>query len=169
MIKKSFISGKTKKALRKNKNQRKSIPFDQAKKIGLLIDDKVLKNPKAFNETVLQLVDQGKRVEAICFIENVDLPKLAFPHQYLSMKDFSWNGKINNDQVKKFIKTEFDYLFSLNTSPFLLFESILASSAAKCRIGCYQTEDQGCFEMVIGADPTKASLFKQMLDYVKLI
>lgn len=169
MIKKSFISGKTKKALKRNKKTRKSISFQEAKSVGILIDDAALKNPKAFNELVLQLVDEGKKVQGICFIESVDLPKLSFPHLFLSMKDFNWSGTIVNDQIKKFIKTDFDYLFSLNTSPFLLFENILAQSAAKCRIGCYDTEQKGCFEMVIGTDPKKSSLFGQMLEYVKLI
>ncbi|MDB4835218.1 hypothetical protein OAH12_01400 [Cyclobacteriaceae bacterium] len=74
---------------------------------------------------------------------NIDLEILIFTQEkseeiaanHFNKKDFNWSGKIKSEKVNKFIKTPFDFLFSINTSSNLQIENILALSKAKCRIG----------------------------------
>lgn len=160
---------KNKSALKKPSG-RFTIPFVEAKKIGVIVDD-FEKSMKALDSLVKELENEGKKVEVIGFTKQKELPKLKPNYKALHRKDFNWLGKIKREDLKKFIKTDFDYLFSLNTSSFLPFENILAQSCAKCRVGVYNQKKEGFFELMV--QPTKKddlnAITQQMIRYTKLL
>ena len=98
-------------------------------------------------------------------------PKLSIKYNAFSKKDFNWVGRCKQEGLKKFIKTDFDYLFSLNTSPFLPFDNILAQSKAKCRVGVFDDKRTDYFELMV--QPSKKTdlnaVTEQMIRYTKLI
>lgn len=147
-----------------------TVPFIRAKKIGVLADH-LDENKKAIDQFVQSLEKEGKKVEVIGFSPKKNKPALRVKYKAFSKKDLSWTGEIKQEELKKFIKTDFDYLFSLNTSPFLPFENILAQSKAKCRIGVYQEKKEGYFELMV--EPKKKNdmiaVTEQMIRYTKLL
>lgn len=147
-----------------------TIPFAQAKRIGIIVDN-IDKNTKVINQFVENLVQQGKTVEVLGYTNPKQVPKLNIKYNAFSKKDFSWVGACKQDVLKKFVKTDFDYLFSLNTSPFLPFDNILAQSKAKCRVGVFNDKRTEYFELMV--QPTKKedlnSVTEQMIRYTKLI
>lgn len=160
---------KNKSAL-KHPNGRNTIPFTEAKNIGVIVDD-LEKSMKALDSLVKELEKEGKKVEVIGFTKQKEIPKLNPNYKAFRIKDFNWLGKIKREDLKKFIKTDFDYLFSLNTSSFLPFENILAQSCAKCRVGVYNQKKEGLFELMV--QPTKKddlnAITQQMIRYTKLL
>lgn len=160
---------KNKSAL-KQENGRNTIPFNKAKKIGVIVDD-LDANGRAVSKFVDELEKEGKKVEVIGFTKTKEISGLKPNYKALRVKDFNWLGKIKREDLKKFIKTDFDYLFSLNTSSFLPFENILAQSRAKCRVGVYNQKKEGFFELMV--QPKKkddlVAVTQQMIRYTKLL
>lgn len=154
----------------KKPQMRITIPFAQAKRIGVIVDN-LDKNKNAINQFVADLEQQGKSVEVLGYTKPKQAPKLNIKYSAFSKKDFNWVGACKQDVLKNFVKTDFDYLFSLNTSSFLPFDNILAQSKAKCRVGVFNDKRTDYFELMV--QPTKKgdlnSVAEQMIRYTKLI
>ena len=156
------------KAAVKNPAGRKTIPFNSANRIGVIVAN-IDKNRKELDSFVQELEKEGKNVEVIGFTKTKNFVKLKANYKAIRVKDFNWLGNIKTEELKNFIKTDFDYLFSLNTSSFLPFENILAQSRAKCRVGVYNHKKEDYFELMV--QPTKkndlTAVTEQMIRYTK--
>ncbi|MCP4520296.1 MAG: hypothetical protein GY827_01140 [Cytophagales bacterium] len=174
MIKKFALKLRTRFALKKN-IVRKSIPFTSAKKIGVLVNGDI-KEKQAVNNFIDSLTSEGKEVQVLCFTKppkKKEKPKKLFPfrHDTFSIKDFKAHGGFGSKKINNFVKTDFDYLFSLNTSPFLPFETILASCEAKCRIGSFLEEKESFYELMVHGNKKGdlSSILEQMIFFTKKI
>ncbi len=153
-----------------NKKTRSMVNFSVATKFGVLVTD-IEKNKKVVNKLVKELKLEGKSVHVLCYGKSGKEVSLNFEYDSMHKKDISWKGKFKGYGIKKFIKSDFDYLFSLNTSPILPFRSILAMSNARCRVGMYNESNEKYFDLMV--HPTKANdlaaLVDQMIYYTKKI
>lgn len=164
-------------AQKKHTTNRKTVSFTKANKIGILIED-IPQNNKIINKFVAEFEEAGKSVEVLCYTKGKNIKKgktqkskYKFKHHFITSKDIRWNGKFKSKLIDKFIKTDFDYLFSLNTSPFLPFENILIKSQAKCRIGSFHHKKENYYEFMIHDSNRKnlSSLTEQMIFFTKKI
>lgn len=171
MLKKIFLKLRTRYWIKNSKVKRHSVPFEKAEKVGVLISNKDPKCLQQINDFIKKLAEEGKEIKVLCNPIRPVSSKYEFDFVPVTKKDISWNGTFKTRIVKKFIKTEFDYLFSINTSSFLPFENILAISHAKCRIGSWEPGKKALLEMIVypGKEPNKQGVVNQMLYYAKKI
>jgi hypothetical protein len=145
--------------------------YHSAVNIGILINNPDSNFNYAINDFVNQLIKEGKKVEVICFIDSHLNRLYDFKYISLSKNDIGWKGNFKEEKVNKFIKTEFDYLYSINISPFLPFENIILKSKAKFRIGYHFNNQRNFFDFMISLrDGEKLyTLVKNMMIYTKKI
>lgn len=146
-----------------------SVNFSQAQKIGLLIylhDSSLLNEIEAFAK---DLMKEGKKIEALSFSERPSAIRFSFPCTYFSFKDLDWTGNFKGESINKFIKTSYDYLYSINIFPILPFHLITRKCMAKCRVG--QFEENGDLDLMIEIGKAKnlSFLLEQMKIYSKKI
>jgi len=157
------LSGKAKTAIRHN------VSYDDSKKIGLLIYNPDPAFNQELNAYVKSLQNEGKTVECLCFNSKKNNYFYDFPCAYFTSKSLDWKGDFKEERINKFIKTDFDYLYSINNLPFLPFKIILQKSKAKCRVGKYEKD----LDLDIMIDPGKEqslkALLEQMVIYSKKI
>lgn len=151
--------------------QRDFIEFKDAKTAGILFIGDFSKNGVLQN-FVKELNQNKIETKLFEFRPKVDSKSsLAQSANVFTYKDFGTFGTEMSEKVKKFTNSSFDYLFCLNTSPFLPFENILSQSKAKCRVGVLHEENSKCFELAIGVENNKdlSLIANEMLRYVKII
>lgn len=168
MIKSTLINWGTKRYLKNNGTKRSSVPFSKAKKIGIIFDGKTKQDEEAINGFVKNLKQQGKEVSVFRYDQKNNEGEKGV--KTFSLSDIKWNGVIKSYGLKKLIRTEFDYLFSLNTSPILLLENVLARSQAKCRVGSVKGSGGHC-ELAIHARSNNSikELLENMIQYTQMI
>lgn len=157
MIKKIFLYLKYLFYSKKNSAERTSVTYTDARKIGVLVNNPAGDN-RVIDKFVQNLISDGKQVEVICFRGKNHVVSYNFNFIPLIGKEISWNGSFKNQKINNFIKTEYDYLYSINNSPFLPFENIIARSHAKCRIGRYIKNRNTIFELMIDLKPEEENI-----------
>ncbi len=140
-----------------------------AETIGILINNPDPNFNKEINAFVNGLIKDGKKVQVICFIDKSLNRLYDFSFIELTNRDISWNGGFKHEKINNFIKTEFDYLYSINISPFLPYDYILLKSQAKFRIGYHFKNKRKLFELMIDLRPEEKIdvLVRNMKEYTK--
>ena len=172
MIKSTFITYQTQKALKKRES--KDVPpYSDSQKIGLIftrtegqpVDDIV-------HEFQKRIEKDNKEVQALALTSEKSLADsassfYAVPSFYA--KEISWLGSIQSDDINHFIDQPFDFLFHLDTSSNHYIDMILAASHAKCRVGLWNNSREQFYDLMIS--PTNdnediESLIEHMYHYV---
>ncbi len=168
---KFFISS-LKNLLANNKEaERQGIAYKEVRNVGILVHNTEEAFCNSIEGFVKRLVEEGKKVSIICHVEKGQRMAYKFNFHPLYTKDIDWKGDFKSDAVNKFIKTEFDYLYSINISPILPFENILLKSKAKFRIGPYLKSEKTLFELMISLRNGENinELLANMLEFSKKI
>jgi len=169
MFKKIGLYLRTKLALRNNEIVRNPTPFNEAKKFGIMVQN-YSENKNSIIKMIENLKKEGKKVQILNY-ENGDIPHDSENISNFTKKDLSWSGKVMSEEYDNFLKTDFDYLISLNTSSFLPFEKILALNKAKCRVGIYDSKKENLYELMIDSkgNPSLETSATEMLNLTKKI
>lgn len=170
MLKKLALLLKSRIALKYNSVKRTTPDFKSAKTVGILIKN-IDDNKKLLQNILTELEAEGKKVHILSYQRKKTKSIKGLKYDIITPRDVTFLGNFKSFAIKKFIKTDFDYLFSLNTSSFLLFENILARCSAKCRVGIFNESKKQYYEMMIhpGKENSLSSLAKQMIFYTRLI
>jgi hypothetical protein len=171
-LKTYFLTIRIRNALKNHHPERKMIPYHRAKNIGVLFNSQYEgKQAQFINQFFRRLRDDGKNVKSLTCLMHERSNPFDFKFDFFSEKDLSLAGELKSDVVDRFINADFDYLFCLNETPFLPFDFVLAQSKARFRIGLYQEEKPGFFELMVS--PVKGqeldSVLSEMLDYTRRI
>lgn len=169
MIRKISLKIASRKA-EKARKQKIHCSFADAKKVGILIDATDIKAVLSPIESALK--SEGKEVITMVLDTPSKEPKKLPPNCIrITTKEFSRLGKVTNSRIQSFLKTEFDFLFSLNTSPTLLAQNILAKTEAKCRIGVYEENSVNYCDFMIApsANENLSQIAQRILKYSKEI
>ncbi|MBX9853193.1 MAG: hypothetical protein K2X86_15725, partial [Cytophagaceae bacterium] len=150
-----------------NTADRKTVSYKQAQHIGVMIWNPDQQFNSTINFFIKELNDEGKLVQVIVYNTKKNPQAYDFPHHTFDLRDFDWKGDIKNQVIDKFIKTPFDYLYSINILPFLPFKFILQKSKAKCRIGKFEKEANLDFMIELGKDQHLDILLDQLIIYSK--
>jgi hypothetical protein len=155
---------RTESALKKNKTQHVSIPFNQASNIGIVftVEDKV--KHQEIKSLIQKFEKEGKKVKVLEFLpqkkDNYD-----FMFDFFTIEDVSFWGSIKSEAALKFVNTQFDYLFYIDkeSNPLILY--LLAMSKAHCRIGKFSEDEREYFEFMIEQNGSTKGLIDNMYNY----
>jgi hypothetical protein len=173
-VQRFFLDFKNKKFKGADVPLRENVSYQKAKSVGILFNSENLESTDALIEFVKNLQHDDKQVKALTYIntknKDVNHKNLGFNHHVITEKDVSMLGEITSFLVDDFVKTEFDYLFCIETVPSKIFENILLRSKAKFRIGRF-FEEPGNFELMIKLNDNEGTdtLIRQMYYYIKTI
>jgi hypothetical protein len=151
--------------LLKNKSQHISVPYEEAKSIGILFTVEDKGKHDTIKEFVKKFEADGKQVKVIEFLPP-DKQNYEFKFNFFTEKDLSFWGKITSADAMKFADTPFDFLFYLDTEPNPLLVHLIARSKAKCRVGRSSEEGQGYFEFMVESDRHIKNLIDTIHRYI---
>ena len=152
--------------MKKSSAVRATIPYSAAKQIGVLftVEDKF--KHQQIKDFVTKLQHDGKQVQVLEFLpKKKENPE--FMYDFFSIEDLSFWGKINSAPFEKFSKTNFDYLFNVDTQSNPLILNLLVHSKANCRVGKYDENASAFFELMIETNGSVQGLIDNMYEYAK--
>jgi hypothetical protein len=154
--------------LARDKSPRHAVSFSNAKTIGVLLHNPDYSLNGEINAFIKSIQNAGKQLEVICFLDKEVNRLYDFPYIELRMETIDMLGNFRDEKVNKFIKTRFDYLYSINNSPFLPFENILSRSQSGIRIGKYFPGSKSYLDLMLDLKDSASlrDLLKQMNDLI---
>jgi len=166
MFKLNFLKMRTESALKKSKNHRASIPYEQAQRVGIIFSVEDKQKHEDIKEFAKLLEQDGKKVEILEYLP-VNKENYEFRFDFFTIKDLSFWGQINSEHFNKFCDTPFDYLYYVDMESNPLVLHLLAKSKAHCRIGKFKEDDSPFFELMIEQNGSNKGLIETMYKYTK--
>jgi hypothetical protein len=165
-VKLNFLNMRTRSALKKNKAVRATIPYESAQRIGVLFTVEDQQKHMLIKDFINKLTHDGKQVQVLEFLpKKKENPEFMF--DFFSIEDLNFWGKLNNEQVDKFTKINFDYLFNVDTKSNPLIQNLLANSKAHCRVGRFDESATAFYELMIETNGSVQGLIDNMYTYSK--
>jgi hypothetical protein len=161
-----FLDMRTQSALKKNSAVRATVPYASAQHLGVLFTVEDQQKHLLIKDFIQKLTQDGKQVHVLEFLpKKKDNPEFMF--DFFSAQDLNFWGKLSNDNVEKFIKINFDYLFNIDLTSHPLMQHILALSKAHCRIGKYDETAMAFYELMIETNGSVQGLLENMYTYTR--
>lgn len=166
MITNRLLQLSTRTAIRKNNTLRASIPYKQARSIGVLFSVEDKQKHDAIKAFIKQLEADGKTVKVLEYLP-VAKENYEFLFDFFTIKDLSFWGSLKSSDAEKFINMPFDYLYCVDRVHNPLILHLLARSKALCRVGRFGENDYAYFELMIEQDGPIQSLIESMYKYTR--
>jgi hypothetical protein len=166
MFKMNFLKMRTESALKKNKSLRASIPYQQAKNVGIIFSVEDKQKHVDIKEFIRLLEQDGKKVHVLEYLP-LKKENYEFMFDFFTIQDLNFWGNLNSDKAVQFSDIPFDYLFCIDRESNPLVLSLLARSKARCRVGRFHETDSRYFEMMIEQNGTTKGLIETMYKYTK--
>ncbi len=166
MFKLNFLKMRTESALKKNKSLRTSIPYQQAKNVGIIFSVEDKQKHADVKEFIRILEQDGKKVHVLEYLP-LKKENYEFMFDFFTIQDLNFWGNLNSDKAIHFSETPFDYLFCVDKESNPLVLSLLARSKARCRVGRFHEAESSYFEMMIEQNGTTKGLIETMYKYTK--
>lgn len=166
MFKLKFLKLRTASALKNNKNLRASVPYTQAKQIGIIFSVEDKQKHDDIKELIKNLEQDGKKVQVLEFLPRKK-ENYEFLFDFFTIQDLSFWGNINSTPAEKFSEIPFDYLFYIDRESNPLILNLLARSKARCRVGKFAENESPYYEMMIEQNGTIRGLIDSMYKYTK--
>lgn len=157
---------RTESALKKNKSLRASIPYQQAKNVGIIFSVEDKQKHVDVKEFIRLLEQDGKKVHVLEYLP-LKKENYEFMFDFFTIQDLNFWGNLNSDKAMRFSETPFDYLFCVDKESNPLVLSLLARSKARCRVGRFHETDSPYFELMIEQNGTTKGLIETMYKYTK--
>lgn len=166
-----FARRKLKRDLLNRRVLRATVPFDEAKKIGVLFVAHQEEDLRIAHDFINDLSKKGKEVEYIGLIlikdyrkKHKDLEK--DPH-YIFESDFDFFHRPKRTLIDHFYKSEFDLLLSLNYTHQFSIDYISSLSRATLRVGKYHFNNVNAYDFMIDDKGTDlGNYIKQLTNYI---
>jgi hypothetical protein len=162
----NFLKMRTESALKKNKSLRASIPYQQAKNVGIIFSVEDKQKHVDIKEFIRLLEQDGKKVHVLEYLP-LKKENYEFMFDFFTIQDLNFWGNLNSDKAVQFSDIPFDYLFCIDRESNPLVLSLLARSKARCRVGRFHETDSRYFEMMIEQNGTTKGLIETMYKYTK--
>jgi uncharacterized protein DUF6913 len=168
MVLAKALSYKTKRFIKLNHGIRMSVPYADAKQIGIIFSNDTTDKSRIAEELKSLLLADNKQIKVLAYDRNVQVKHLPF--ESFSKKDVSFWGNFRNQSIEHFAEIPFDFLICLDTSPGDVIKNLLAKSKAKCRVGtCDDFENYNkLFELII-QNSKESNLVDSVYSYTKKI
>jgi hypothetical protein len=168
-LKEIALSWQNKKASGRTAAGRENVPFAQATSIGILFHADAESHINTVAGWVQQLEKDHRKVKVMAFASQLLSIGNRLTLSEFTNKDISTLGEIRQKAVQDFMRQEFDYLFCLHNQAFLPFDYIMLRSHAKCRVGRFEENKTGLYELMIEMPECTplSDLLTPMLDLVR--
>lgn len=161
-----FLNMRTQSALKKNGAVRATVPYQAAQRIGVLFTVEDQQKHFLIKDFINKLTQDGKQVQVLEFLpKKKENPEFMF--DYFSIEDLSFWGNLRSEHADKFVKTNFDYLFNIDTQSNPLIQNLLANSKAHCRVGRFDDSATDFYELMIETNGSTQGLIDNMYSYTK--
>ena len=142
--------------------------YEQAKRIAVLYTFEDEKKEEAV-DALKELIDVTKKVDILCFIDKKEIP--YGKHPSFRIEQLSNWGKINSEEVEKFLETPYDYLIHLDFEMNEIIKNLLTNTKAKCRVGFHADSASSYYELMIGMNKSAGTtnFAQQIVKYIKAI
>ena len=157
---------RTNAALKGNQSLRASIPYQQARSVGILFSVEDKQKHEEIKEFIKKLQQDGKEVTVLEFLPH-RRENYEFLFDFFTIKDLSFWGKLTSADADRFMESPFDYLYCIDNTSNPLIMHLLAKSKAKCRIGKFSKTDHSFFELMIEQSGPIKNLIESMYKYSK--
>ncbi len=153
---------------KRQKSDANLVPFEKATHIGILYTWADTKKEEVLQSFVNE-ISEGKQVNILCF--NTSKTAISTENPVFDESILTSFGKLNSEEVQRFIKTPHDYLFHFDFESDEIIKSILVQTKAKCRIGMHDSNSTNYYELMIGINKSAgiSNFAEQMLKYVRAI
>jgi hypothetical protein len=134
---------------------------DQVRKVGIVWQENDI---KAFNYLLEYFRSKSVIVRNICF----STAKETTESNVLVKRDINWLGFPHSGAVEIFIKTDFDLLINVSTTPCFPLDVIIALSEASFKMG-WDLNGYGFYDLTVNVSKNPDSLYlaEQQLFYLK--
>lgn len=169
-----FAGRKLKRDLLNRRIQRETVPFNEAKTIGVLFTAHTDEDIATALNYIKSLTRIGKEVEFIGFIGIKDYKK-RFKNQekdphYIFESDFDFFHRPKRGLIERFYKSNFDLLISLNYTNQFSLNYISSLSSARMRIGKFNMNTVNAYDFMIDdKGDNMISYIEQLNHYLQLL
>ncbi len=167
-MKLSFLQYRTKRFLKKKPPARASVPYKNARTLGIIFTVEDKQKHFAVKEFIKRLEGDGKHVQVLEFLPD-KAENYEFRYDFFMEKDVSFWGNVESANAVQFADGPFDYLFYLDITPNPFILHLLARSHAKCRVGRYWDEGDQYLDFMVNAVPNTPALLEVLYKYVSQI
>ncbi len=148
-----FAGRKLKRDLLNRRIHRETVPFNEAKTVGVLFTALTDEDIATALDYIDGLTKAGKTVEYIGFIGIKDYKK-RFKNQekdphYIFESDFDFFHRPKRGLIERFYKSNFDLLISLNYTNEFSINYIASLSSARMRIGKFNISTVNAYDFMI--------------------
>jgi hypothetical protein len=141
--------------MKNHKRVQKSVPFSEAKTIGILYDATTERDYELVKKFVKEIRDQHKDVLALGYYDKKELPDTRFVKlglDFFTKKHLNWHLKPHHHGIHNFINAEFDILINLAIEKNFPLKYIFAKTKARFKIGRYEKINARYYDMMIHTD-----------------
>ncbi len=166
----SFLFYRALKGLLPNKATHQLLNVAEVKSIGILYESKSSADDAAVAAFRTRMLKEGKTVEVLCLVADAKI--LSKEHATIfNRKSIGFNLVPEAEVVTAFLNKPFDLLIAAFTEENLTLEYISYLSQAKTRVGAFQVNKTGAFEMMVNVGDKKelAYLFEQSIHFLSKI
>jgi hypothetical protein len=169
-----FAGRKLKRELLNRRVQRETVPFEEAKTIGVLFTAHTEEDISTALNYIHGLVDQGKVVEYIAYIAIKDYKKKrkgeTIDERYIFENDFDFFHRPKLKAIEKFYKNNFDLLISLNYTNQFSINYISSLSRARMRVGKFNMNTTNAYDFMIDdKGESMQSYIEQLNHYLNIL
>ena len=134
------------------------INLEQAKAIGIVFDATEPENFELVKKYIAYLREMKKRVKAIGYFNQKQIPPLAFSkleYDFFCSKELNWYNAPSVIYAKNFAEDEFDILIDLNLNDCFPLYYISAMSKAKFKVGKTNKQNSYVMDLMVELKPSK--------------
>ena len=151
--------------LKKNQAVRGSVPFKNAKTVGIIFTVEDKQKHFAVKDFIKRFEADGKHIQVLEYLPD-NKENYEFKFDFFMDKDVSFWGNINSPNAIQFADGPFDFLFYLDLTPNPLILHLLARSKAKCRVGRMFDDGHSYLDLMVDSVSNTQALLDTMYKYV---
>lgn len=168
-IRKSLALSLLKAAAKRKRTGRQTITFAEAKKIGVVFSADAMSDMELIKQFITDIEKNGKKVISLGYVTIHGFEKNNSHNfsefDFFYPKDLTYLYKPKGNNVKRFIRTEFDILICLNHQNIFTLNYIAALSRAKFRIGQYHANFVQSYDFMIDTKSNSVDLLMAQINH----
>ncbi|MGF1636800.1 MAG: hypothetical protein ACFCUU_06980 [Cyclobacteriaceae bacterium] len=171
-MKKFFISTAIKRLIKRDKAERYNTPYNEARTFLVVFTAAGNEKIKLVRELEASLKKDNKDVTFLCIQLSEDgSPDVGLDDGMiiLDQREINWLGELKNENVRRILQKDYDFLLHADPEHSLITDFILASTKSRCRVGPFEEGKHLIYDLMVKVESSSSSQFflQQMIRYTK--